>query len=86
MLQVLQAAHNHVASTYVTAHSVHRNDALTTEICAQIGTFSQSGINPSQILTILRNSTPEIPIIVKDISNIVQQNRAVELAGRTPIQ
>ena len=86
ILKVLEGAHNHVAVTHVTAHSVHRNSALTTEVRAQIDILSQSGLNPSQILTILRKTTPEIPLIAKDISNVIQEARLTELSGRTPIQ
>ena len=86
ILQVLEGAHNHVASTHITAHSVHRNDALTAEVRAQIHALSQSSLNPSQILTVLRISNPEIPLIVKDISNAIQEARLTELSGRTPIQ
>ena len=75
ILRVLEGTHNHVASTHVTAHPVHRKDALTTEIRAQIGILAQSGLNPSQILTILRNTIPEIPLVVKDISNAIQEAR-----------
>ena len=85
-LQVLEGAHNHVASIHITAHPVHRNNALTPEIRTQIGILAQSGLNPSQILTILRNAIPEIPLVVKDISNVIQEARLTELSGRTPIQ
>ena len=53
ILQVLKGVYNYVASTHVIAYLVHRNSALTTEIRAQISVFAQSGLNPSQILTIL---------------------------------
>ena len=86
ILRVLEGAHNHIASIDITAHSVHRNDALTAEIRTQIGILSQSGLNPSQILTILRNTTPEMPLVAKDISNVIQEARLAELSGRTPIQ
>ena len=86
ILRVLEGAHNHIASIDIIAHSVYRNDALTAEIRTQIGILSQSGLNPSQILTILRNATPEIPLVIKDISNTIQEARLTELSGRTPIQ
>jgi hypothetical protein len=86
MLQVLEGAHNHDASIHITAHSVHRNNALTPEIRTQIGILAQSGLNPSQILTILQSATPEIPLVVKDISNAIHEARLTELSGRTPIQ
>ena len=86
ILHVLEGAHNHVASTHVTAHSVHRSNALTAEVRDQVGILSQAGLNPSQILTILRKSDPETPLIVKDISNVIQEARLIELSGRTPMQ
>jgi hypothetical protein len=86
ILKVLEGAHNHVASAHVTAHPVHRNNALTTEIRVQIIVLAQSGLNPSQILTALRISTPETPLIAKDISNAIQEARLTELNGKTPIQ
>ena len=85
MLQVLEGAHNHVASIDITAHPVHRSNALTTEVRGQIGILSQSGLNPTQILTILRTSNPKIPLVLKDISNAIQEARLTELSGRTPI-
>lgn len=48
--------------------------------------MSQSGISPGQILTALRLSDSQTPLITKDISNVVQQMRAEELNGRTPIE
>ena len=85
ILKVLEAVHNHTTSVYVTAHSVYRNSALTTEIRTQIRVFAQSGLNPSQILTILQTSTPETPLIAKDISNAIQEARLTELDRRTLI-
>jgi hypothetical protein len=86
MLRVLEGAHNHGPSTAAIAHPVHRSTALTPDIRAQISGFVRSGQSISQILTNLRTSNPRIPLIAKDISNIVQQIRAEELNGRTPIQ
>ena len=85
MLRVLEGAYNHDASIHITAHPVYRNNTLTPEIRTYIGILAQSGLNPSQILIILRNITPEIPLIVKDISNAIQEARLTELSGRTPI-
>ena len=34
MLQVLKGAHNHAASTHITAYPVYRKDTLTVDICA----------------------------------------------------
>ena len=86
ILKVLEGVHNYIVSIYITAHSVYRNSTLTIEIRTQISVLVQSSLNPSQILTVLRNSTPEIPLVVKDISNTIQEARLTELNGRTPIQ
>jgi len=86
ILHVLEGAHNHGPSTAATAHPAHRITAVTPYIHAKIIRLSQAGSSPSQILTALRLSDPQIPLVVKDIANIVQQMRAQELNGRTPIQ
>jgi hypothetical protein len=86
MLRVLEGAHNHSPSTAAVAHTAHRAAALTLETRAQISGFVQAGQSISQILINLRTSDPELPLIAKDIGNIVQQIRAEELNGRTPIQ
>jgi hypothetical protein len=86
MLYILEGAHNHGPSTAATAHPVHRTAALTPDIRAEILRLSQSGLSPTQILTALRVSNPQTPLIVKDIGNIVQQVRAGKLNGQTPIQ
>jgi hypothetical protein len=86
ILRVLQGAHNHGASAAATAHPVHRMTALMPEIRAEITRLSRAGLSPGQILTTLRLSDSQTPLVVKDIANIVQQMRAEELNGRTPIQ
>jgi hypothetical protein len=60
--------------------------ALTPETRTEITRLSRTGLSPGQILTTLRLSNSQTPLIVKDIGNIVQQIRAEELNGRTPIQ
>jgi hypothetical protein len=69
-LEVLEATHNHGPSTAVTAHPAHRIAALLPETRALISTLSRSRLSPSQILTTLRQSDPEIPLVPKDIANI----------------
>jgi hypothetical protein len=86
ILSVLEGAHNHGPSTATTAHPAHRNFALTPEIRAEIARLSQAGLSISQILTTLRVSDPQIPLITKDISNVAQLIRAAQLNGRTPIE
>ena len=86
MLKVLEGAHNHGPSTAPTAHPAHRSAAITLATRAEIGRLSHAGLTISQILSTLRTSDPETPLIAKDISNIVQQMRAEQLDRRTPIQ
>lgn len=82
---ILEGAHNHPPSTVPTAHPAHRIAALVPATRAEIVRLSQT-LSTSQILSTLRVSDPEMPLIAKDISNIVQQMRAEDLRGRTPIQ
>lgn len=86
ILRVLEGAHNHGPSADPTAHPAHRTAAITPATRAEIGRLSLSGLTTSQILSTLRTSDSTIPLIGKDISNIIQANRAEELNGRTPIQ
>lgn len=85
-LEVLEGSHNHLTSAAATAHSIHRSTALTSEIREQIGILARSNCSANQILMTLRTNNPEIPLIAKDISNLIQANRAEELNGKTPIQ
>jgi hypothetical protein len=86
ILYTIEAAHNHPPSAAPTAHPAHRIAALSPEIRAEITKFAQAGLSISQILTTLRISDSKLPLIAKDISNIVQQMRSEQLNGRTPIQ
>jgi hypothetical protein len=86
MLQVLEDTHNHGPSAAITAHHAHRITALTPDTRAEITRLSRAGLSPGQILTTLRLSDSQTPLVVKDIGNIVQKIRAEELNGRTPIQ
>jgi hypothetical protein len=87
-LRVLNATHNHGPSVASTAYSVHRNAALNPTTCSTIITLSHAGLQPRQILTVLRDIDPEIGMLLipKDISNFIQKARLEELDGRTPIQ
>jgi hypothetical protein len=85
-LKVLEAIHNHSPSAATTAHPAHRIAALTPETRALISTLSHAGLSPSQILTTLRTSDSEIPLLPRDIANIAHLDRLKELNGRTPIQ
>jgi hypothetical protein len=86
ILYILEPAHNHPPSAAPTAHPAHRIAALLPDIRAEITKLAQAGLSTSQILTTLRISNSELPLIAKDIGNIVQQMRSEQLNGRTPIQ
>jgi len=86
ILKVLEGAHNHGPSTAPTAHPAHRSAAITLATRAEIGRLSHARLSTIQILSTLRISNPNMTLIAKDIGNIVQQIRAEELNGRTPIQ
>jgi hypothetical protein len=84
-LRVLNPAHNHEASVSPIAHPAHRISALTEETHAQIGTLSRAGLAPGRILSALQEADLMASLIPKDIANIVQQKRLLELNGKTPI-
>ena len=60
--------------------------SLLPDIRAEITRSAQAGLSTGQILTTLRVSDLGLPLIAKDIGNIIQQMRAEQLKGRTPIQ
>ena len=78
--------HNHGPSVASTAHPAHRLPALAPRGHSTISTLSRAGVSTSQILTTLRALDPDVPLIPKDISNLIQKARLEELDGRTPIQ
>ena len=86
ILQVLEDIHNHGPSAAITAHPAYRITTLMPDTLAEITRLSRASLLPGQILTTLRLPDSQTPLVVKDIGNIVQQIRAEELNGRTPIQ
>jgi hypothetical protein len=85
-LRILESAHNHGPSAASTAHPAHRLPALAPLRRTTISTLARAGISTGQILTTLRALDPDVPLIRKDISNLIQKARLEELDGRTPIQ
>jgi hypothetical protein len=87
-LRVLESTHNYRPSIAATAYSVHRHAALISEACATISTLLHTGLQPRQILTILRSLDLEIglSLVPRDIYNFTQKARLEELDGRTLIQ
>ena len=64
----------------------HRLPALAPLQHTTISTLARAGVPTSQILTTLRVLDSDVPLIPKDISNLIQKARLEELDGRTPIQ
>ncbi|KAF5193693.1 Transposase [Thalictrum thalictroides] len=77
--------HNHAALD-ATAHSSHRNRAMTTEKVERIRYASQCGIRPRQILNEFRAEDPECKLKLIDIYNKKRDLRAAELKNNTPTQ
>lgn len=71
---------------WLTAHPTRRMAVLSLEKRALISTLSYASLSPSQILTILRDSDPELSWTQKDIGNLAQKAKLEELDGRTSIQ
>jgi hypothetical protein len=65
---------------------VHRLPALALLRHTIISTLVHAGVLTSQILTILCALDTDVPLIPKDISNLIQKARLKELDGRTLIQ
>jgi hypothetical protein len=85
-LRVLESAHNHEPSAASIAHPAHRLPALAPLRHTTISTLAHASVSTSQILTTLRALDTDVPLILKDISNLIQKARLKELDGRTPIQ
>jgi hypothetical protein len=86
VLKVLESVHNHGPSAASTAYPVHRLPALAPLRRTTISTLARTGILTSQILTTLCALDKDVPLIRKDISNLIQKARLEELDGRTLIQ
>ena len=85
-MKVLESTHNYGPSADSTAHPTYRLPALVLLRYTTISTLVHAGISTSQILTTLRTLDPDVPLISKDISNLIQKARLQELDGRTLIQ
>jgi hypothetical protein len=86
ILKVLEGEHNHGPSGASTAHPAHRLPTLAPSGYSTIGVLSRAGLPPGQILNTLRCIEPEVSLVPKDISNLIQKARLEELDGKTPIQ
>jgi hypothetical protein len=71
IVKVLEGVYNHGPSVAITAYSTHRSAALTPETRALIGTLLQGRALTGRILNTLRVTDSNIPIILKDISNVL---------------
>jgi hypothetical protein len=85
-LRVLESTHNHRPSAVSTAYPAHWLPALVPLRRTTISTLARAGISTSQILTTLRALDKDVPLIQKDISNLIQKARLEELDRRTLIQ
>jgi hypothetical protein len=72
--------------TLTAAHPAHRLATMAPDGRTTISTLARAGLSPGQILNTLHCLEPEVPLIPKDISNLIQKARLEELDGRTPIQ
>jgi len=85
-LSVLEGTHNHQSSADPAAHPAYRIAALDPEVAAYIRSLSDSGLMPSQILSVVRTQFPSAILVQKDVSNIIQNVRLKQLGGRSPMQ
>lgn len=85
-LRVLKSEHNHGPSVDPSAHPAHRLPNLHPTRHSTISVLARAGVPTGQILTTLRVLDPDVPLIAKDVSNLIQKARLQELDGRTPIQ
>ena len=58
--KVLFGAHNHKPSADPSAYPSYRITALDLDTCAQIDQLSSSGLNNTQILTVIRRKKPAV--------------------------
>ena len=86
VLKVLESAHNHGPSVASIAYPAHRLPALVPLRDTTTSTLVRAGVSTSQSLTTLHALDPDVPLISKDISNLIQKARLQELDGRTLIQ
>lgn len=63
--------HNHPAVASVLSLPNHRRRARNLVIVALINRLSRCGVEPLGILATLRNAGKRVPIIVKDIHNVL---------------
>ena len=85
-LTVIEATHNHRPSAVPTAHPAHRIASLDLAVHEAITKYHGIGMNSAQILTALRDEFPSISLLLKDVANIVQQARLVQLDRKRPIK
>ncbi len=85
-LTIMETTHNHGRSTAPTAHPAHRIASLDPAIHVAVTKYHHIGMNSRQILMALRDKFPSILLLLKDVVNIVQQARLVQLDGKTPIK
>ena len=78
--------HNHLASIAPIAYPIHRKASLNKQIRVQIIIMARSSMSIAQILIAIRKQYPEVMLTQKDVSNILQKTRLIELDGKSPIE
>jgi hypothetical protein len=84
-LEVIEASHNHGPSIAAIAHSAHRIAALGSGLQTEIDQMARNNLSTAQILSYVRQDSAVL-LTSKDVVNIVQKARLIELNGKTPIQ
>jgi hypothetical protein len=68
------------------AYPAHRLALIALGGCTTVSTLAHTSLSPAQILNTLCGLEPEVPLLLKDISNLIQKARLEELDRRTLIQ
>jgi hypothetical protein len=78
--------HNHGRSSALSAHPQYRLGQCLSETRASIIAAAQAGQSNAEIMATLQQIDPTFNLISKDISNLLQEARRIELGGQSPIQ
>jgi hypothetical protein len=82
----LDPEHNHDPVDWIGALPEYRIEDLLPEDIDEILCLARSGSALKDILSFLREKNHDCLLTVKDISNLTQQGRLVELGGRRPVE
>jgi hypothetical protein len=84
--KVLYKDHNHPSSGAPSAHPAHRIASLSPRYLELIQALLKAGLSSMQVVQAFRREAPEVEITPKDVANIRQKARIIELGGLSPIQ